>query len=161
MAVPMPMTQSITPDKQRRLLLHLKCLFWCLHQMQTRYDLNLVLYSLEHQHIHPEIENSNLGDNVKYVLKHLETEDLLCLSDAMSHLPDSVGSQDILEKHLEMGHYVQTLRSFNQIRDESYGIITSITPPQLRGLFYTCDGHLVESPFAPSDVRVILGTYVV
>ena len=156
----MPITQSITSEYQRRLLLHLKCLFWCLHQRQARYNLNLVLHSLEHQHTHPEIENSNLGDNLKFILEHLDPPNLTCLGQAISQLHESVGSQDISEKYFEIGHYIQTLSPFNHIGEESYGIITSITP-QLRGLFLSPEGDLALSPFAPSDIRIIFGTYIV
>ena len=96
-------------NDRKKLLLHLKCLLWCLHQMQTRYDLNLVLYSLEHFHIHPEISDSNLGDNLDYILSNIDSEDALRLGDALCHLPESVGSLDMDDQHYEMGHYIQTL----------------------------------------------------
>lgn len=149
-----------TVQHRRKLLHHLKCLFWCLNQMQTRYNVNLVLYSLERQSIHPEIFDSNLGDNLKYLMENLEPEDLDRMGGAMRHLSESIGSLDMADKHFEMGHYVQSLEDFGPITAGSYGIISSITP-QLRGLFYLEGGHLIEAPFAPSDVRVIFGTYIV
>ncbi len=150
---------SMVQDR-RKLLLHLKCLLWCLHQMHTRYDLNLVLYSLEHHYIHPEIKDSNLGDNLVYILKHIDSEDAHRLSEALGPLPQSVASMDIGDKHFEMGHYIQSLEDFGPITADSYGVITCITP-QLRGLFYLDGGGLMESAFAPSAIRVIFGTYIV
>lgn len=147
-------------ENSRKLLLHLKCLFWCLHQMQTRYDLNLVLYSFEHKLTHPEIADSNLGDNVGYLLEHVGPEDISRLCDALRNLPETVSSQDTSEKHFEIGHYMQAINKFGTIPDGSYGVISSITP-QLRGLFYVDQEKLVEVPFAPKDIQVIFGTYIV
>lgn len=147
-------------NERKKLLLHLKCLLWCLHQMQTRYDLNLVLYSLEHFRIHSEIRDSNLGDNLNYILSYIDPEDALRLGDALRHLPESIGSLDMGEQHYEVGHYIQSLDDFGTITAGAYGVITAITP-QFRGLFYLDGGHLMQSEFAPSDVRVIFGTYIV
>jgi hypothetical protein len=152
------LVQSV--QQRRKLLLHLKCLFWCLNQLQTRYNVNLVLYSLEHLSVHPEIADSNLGDNVRYLLDHLDLEDITRLSGAMGHLAHSIGSVDIDDKHFEVGHYIQSVEDFGPITAGAYGIIAAITP-QLRGLFYLDGGHLMEVPFAPSDIRVIYGTYII
>jgi hypothetical protein len=147
-------------SQRRILLLHLKCLLWCLHQMQPRYNLNVVLYSIEHGDLHPEVRDSNLGDNLAYLLAHLDPEDLGRLGESVADLGRSVGSMDIGDKHFEMGHYIQALNDFGPITAGSYGVITAITP-QLRGLFHFDGDHLYEAPFAPSDVRVIFGTYIV
>lgn len=146
--------------QRRKLLLHLKCLFWCLNQMQTRYDLNLVLYSLEHRTAHPEILDSNLGDNVSFLLEHLEPEDLGRMAEAMRHLPDSLDQVEYADKQFILGHYVQALCDFGPITEGTYGIISTLVPT-LHGLFLVEGGHLFESPFEPDDVRVIFGTYVV
>lgn len=146
-------------QQRRKMLHHLKCLFWCLNQMQPRYNVNLVLYSLEHLAVHPEIADSNLGDNVRYLLDNLEYEDLSRLGMALRHLVESAGSIDMDDKHFEVGHYIQALEDFGPITAGAYGITAAITP-QLRGLFYL-EGHLMEAPFAPADVRVIYGTYIV
>ena len=147
---------------ERRLLLHLKCLVWCLHQMQTRYDLNLVLYSLEHHQLHPGLNDSNLGDNVAYLLDHLQDEDLGRVGGAMTRLPETVGSADVADKHFEIGHYIQAVHDFGPIQRGMYGIISSISPT-LHGLFLV-DGenhHLIEAAFDAADVRTIFGTYVI
>ncbi len=151
---------TLVIEHRRRLLHHLKALFWCLHQMQTRYDLNLVLYSLEHRQLHTEIRDSNLGDNLAFLMEHLEPEDLGHVADAIRLLPDSIGSMDIMDNHFEIGHYIQANRGFNQVCDGEYGIIAQISP-QLRGLFYCGDGHVALLPFDPSGVRCIFGTYIV
>ncbi|MCL5271026.1 MAG: hypothetical protein M1457_10885 [bacterium] len=147
-------------QRRRKFLLHLKCLLWCVHQMHTRYDLNLVLYSLEHESVHPEIKDSNLGDNLAHILDHLEPEDVARLSQALARLPESIGAMDIGDKHFEIGHYIQALQGFGPITEGAYGVITAITP-QLRGLFYLEGARLIEAPFAPSAIRVIFGTYIV
>jgi hypothetical protein len=149
-----------TVSQRRKLLLHLKCLFWCLNQMQTRYNVNLVLHSLEHESIHPEIIDSNLGDNLRYLKDNLDPEDLERIGGSMRHLSQSMVALDMDEKHFEVGHYIQSLNDFGPITAGTYGVIAAVTP-QLRGLFYLDGGHLIEAPFAPSDVRVIFGTYLV
>jgi hypothetical protein len=157
-------SSSILADsvqQRRRLLLHLKCLVWCLHQMQVRYDLNLVLYSLEHRSIHSEIANSNLGDNLTYLLEHLESGDCERLSHALGNITETVGSLDVGDKHFEMGHYLQALNDFGPVPAGAYGIISNITP-QLRGLFFVDrTGQLIERTFSPADIRTIFGTYIV
>lgn len=142
-------------------MLHLKCLVWCLHQVTQRYDRNLVLYSLEHRRVHPEIADSNLGDNVAYILQHLPGEDLPIVASVIQGLNDSVAEQDISDKHFSIGHYLQAQADFGPVRAGSYGIISAITP-QLRGLFYNDEtGRIGEVPFGPSNVGVIFGTYIV
>jgi hypothetical protein len=145
---------------RRQMLLHLKCLIWCLHQMQTRYDLNLVLYSIERRAVHPEIRDSNLGDNLSFLLEHLEPADLDRLSAALHRLPLTTGSLDTGDLHFEIGHYIQAVRDFGPIRRGDYGVIARISP-QLRGLFYLDGAHLIEAPFESADVRTIFGTYII
>jgi hypothetical protein len=69
---------------------------------------------------------------------------------------------DLTDKHLEIGHYIQSTRGFGPIRASAYGIISSISP-RPTGLFLLesdCP-RLIESPFAPEDVRTIFGTYII
>lgn len=152
------LTQAV--QQRRKLLLNLKCLFWCLNQMQTRYDLNLVLYSLEHMLIHPEVRDSNLGDNLAYLIEHLPPEDLARVAGAMEHLPESEGQVELGDKSFCLGHYIQALTDFGPIAEGSYGIIATVTP-KLRGLFLVDGERLHESQFEPDQVRVIFGTYIV
>ncbi len=81
------MMSAVATEQRRKILHHLKALVWCLHQMQTRYDLNLVLYSLDHHEIHPEICESNLGDNLAYLVGHLGPEDQVRLSETVRRCP--------------------------------------------------------------------------
>ena len=129
--------------------------------MQTRYDLNLVISSLERQSVHPEISDSNLGDNVHYLLEHVgDPVDLGRIGEALEKLPSTIGSLDLDDKHFEIGHYVQAIHGFEQIQAGSYGVISCITP-RMRGLFWVGEGQMVESPFDPDDIRVIFGTYII
>lgn len=144
---------------QRQVLLNLKCLFWCVHQMGQQYNLNLVMHSLERRILHPELANSHLGDNIAFLLENVSEEDTEAVSDALAAMRASRAAIDIDDKHFEVGHYVQAIESFGPIAEESYGIICSVTP-DMRGLFYLEGGHLMEAEFAPSDVRVIFGTYI-
>lgn len=146
--------------QRRKLLHHLKCLFWCLNQMQTRYDLNLVLYSLEHRNIHPEIRDSNLGDNVAYLIDFFESEDLSRLAEAMRHLPETIGQVEWADKQFIVGHYIQSLEDFGPITPGCYGVIVALSPA-LHGLFLVDGDHLFESPFDSEQVRVIYGTYII
>ena len=147
-------------QRTRKILLNLKCLFWCLHQMQTRYDLNLVLQSLERRSVHREISDSNLGDNVAFLIDHFELGDLQRLSAAIQHLPESISTMDIEEKHFEIGHYIQSLEDFGPIKAETYGVISRISP-QLRGLFLLDGEHLIDTPIPPASTQTIFGTYIV
>jgi hypothetical protein len=149
-----------TVRQRRKMLLHLKCLFWCLNQMQTRYDLNLVLYSLEHQQVHLEILDSNLGDNVEFLIENFEREDLSRLARSMRHLPDNLGEVEYADKKFIMGHYIQAIEDFGPITAGTYGIISSLLP-NLQGLFLVDGDHLFQTPFQPNDVRIIFGTYIV
>lgn len=146
-------------QQRRKVLLNLKCLFWCLHELEQSYNLNVVLHSIERRSLHPDIADSHLGDNLNYLMETLEEDDLPRIEDALSHTAQSRSWIDVADKHFEIGHYVQALKSFGPIAEDSYGIISSITP-ELRGLFCVDGIHLMESAFAPSDVRVIFGTYV-
>lgn len=163
MATSMEPTRVRVADQlrqRRKLLHHLKCLFWCLNQMQTRYDLNLVLYSLEHRNIHPEIRDSNLGDNVAFLIENFEPEDLSRLAGAMRHLPETVGQVEIADKQFILGHYIQAVDDFGPITPGCYGVIVALSP-SMHGLFLVDGNHLFESPFHAEQVRVIYGTYIV
>lgn len=144
---------------QRKALLNLKCLFWCIHQLHRQYNVNLAVHSLERGALHPDVANSHLGDNLEYLLETFDEEDIPRLAHALERMSESRSSIDVGEKHFEIGHYVQSVAGFGTIAEGAYGIICSVTP-DLRGLFYLEGGHLMESVFAPSDVRVIFGTYV-
>ena len=153
-------TLSPVDERHKRLLLHLKCLFWCLHEMQVQYDLNLAIYSLERHTLHPALADSNLGDNLAFLIEHLGEGDLARVRSAVSHVRESIGSRDIANKHFELGHYIQSTHSSGPVAAGSYGVIVAISP-QLRGLFCLEGGHLIESSFEPSGVRTIFGTYIV
>lgn len=144
---------------QRQVLLNLKCLFWCVHQLGQQYNLNLVLHSLERHHIHPELADSHLGDNIAFLLENISQDDIETICRALAGMRLSRAAMDVDDKHFEMGHYIQAIAGFGPIAEDSYGIICSITP-DLCGLFYLEGGHLMEHEFAPSDVRVIFGTYI-
>ena len=151
---------AVAIEHRRKLLHHLKALVWCLHQMQTRYDLNLVLYSLERRAIHSEIADSNLGDNLAFLLEHLSGEDLIRLGRTLRQLPESITSMDILDNHFEIGHYIQCRVGFGPVEEGQYGIISQISP-QLRGLFHGKGNRLHDVAFDPSMVRCIFGTYII
>lgn len=158
----MPMT-PLRPGnavlKRRSALLHLKSLFWCLHQLSRQYNANLVEHSLIRRSLHPDLEGSNLGDNLQYLIETFDEVDLHHILQALHYQAESRAAMDVSEKHFEIGHYVQGETSFGPIAEGSYGIICSITP-QLRGLFYLDGESLMTYAFAPSDVRVIFGTYI-
>lgn len=156
---PMPTTPMQAGQQRRQVLLNLKCLFWCLENMGRRYDLNLVKHSLELNYLHRDLEDSNLGDNLQFLMEHLEEPDRHRILEALESMEKSRPSIDVGEKHFEIGHYLQTEYDFGPIAAGSYGIICSVTP-QLRGLFYFDGPHLMECAFAPSNVRTIFGTYI-
>jgi hypothetical protein len=155
----MPTTPMQAGQQRRQVLLNLKCLFWCLENMGRQYDLNLVKHSLELNYLHRDLEDSNLGDNLQFLMEHLSEPDRIHILESLDRMAASRPSIDVGEKHFEVGHYVQAEYDFGPIADGSYGIITSVTP-ELRGLFYFDGPHLMESVFAPSNVRIIFGTYI-
>lgn len=146
-------------QQRRQVLLNLKCLFWCLENMGRRYDMNLVKHSLELNYLHRDLEDSNLGDNLQFLMDCLEQADRQRILEALDHMAESRASVDVGEKHFEIGHYLQTEYDFGPIAAGSYGIICSVTP-QLRGLFYLDGPSLMETEFAPSNVRTVFGTYI-
>lgn len=148
-----------TDQVDRKVLLNLKCLFWCIHELRQQYNLNLTLHTLEQGRLHPDLVDSHLGDNLSFLMETFEGDDLARLRHGLERITESRASIDVGDKHFEVGHYVQATGSFGPIAEESYGVICSVTP-ELRGLFYLEGGHLMESAFAPSDVRVIFGTHV-
>jgi len=94
-----------------------------------------------------------------FLLEHFDPEDLERLQSALSHIMESRDSIEVGDKEFMVGHYVQAVDDFGPIAADSFGIICSVTP-ELRGLFLLDGAHLMESPFAPANVRVIFGTYV-
>lgn len=156
----MLMQTGQTPgQQQRQVLLNLKCLFWCLHEMGQQYNLNLVLHSLERRTIHSDIADSHLGDILDFILLTYGDDGIECIQSGLKRMADSRSAMDIEGRHFEVGHYIQATDDFGPIAEGAYGIICSVTP-QLRGLFFLDDHHLMESSFAPSNVRVIFGTYI-
>lgn len=143
---------------RRQVLLHMKCLFWCLHEHGRRYNQNLAMHSLDRRRLHPDVADSHLGDNLQFLIDHIEAEGLTRIQDAIGRVGDSRAAMDIGAMHFEIGHYVQAVKSFGPIAEGAQGIISSVTP-ELRGLFLLEGSHVMESAFAPSDVRVIFGTY--
>ncbi|MBI3735835.1 hypothetical protein HY256_04900 [Candidatus Sumerlaeota bacterium] len=146
-------------QEQRQVLLNLKCLFWCLHEMRQHYNLNLALHSIERRVVHPDLANSHLGDILEFLLHTFSEDELERIQASLILMSESKSAVDVDDKHFEIGHYVQAVDDFGPIAEGAYGIICSVTP-QLRGLFYLEEGHLMESAFAPSDARVIFGTYI-
>jgi hypothetical protein len=144
---------------QRKILLNLKCLFWCLHEIRQNYNFNVVVHSLERGVIHPDIVDSHLGDNLEYLLESFAPEDVARIRQSLTRMMDSRTSLDIDGRNFTVGHYIQAMDDFGSIAAGSYGIISSITP-QMRGLFLLEGTHLREEVFAPSNVRIIFGTYV-
>lgn len=159
MATLMRLSETTSRD-QRRVLLHLKSLFWCLHEMGGHYNLNLALHSLDRRALHPDVANSHLGDNLEYLLSVFGEGDTARLQDALRRMTDSKAGVDIDGKHFEIGHYIQALEDFGPIVEGAYGIICSVSP-RLNGLFLLDGPHLLQTPFAPSNVRTIFGTYAI
>ena len=154
-----PTTPTQPRQLRRQVLLNLKCLFWCLHELGQQYSLNLVLHSLERGYLHPDLADSHLGDNLEFLTTTFSGKDIERITHALGSMGRSRTSIDVGEKHFEVGHYVQAMSGFGPIAEGSYGIICAVTP-ELRGLFYIEDTDLMESAFAPSDARVIFGTYI-
>lgn len=144
---------------ERKILLNMKCLFWCLHEMDQQYNLNLTLYSLDRKALHPDIELSHLGDNLDYLIHNLEPDDIARVQEALARIGASKSSMTISDRQFIIGHYVQAIDDFGPIAAGSYGVISAITP-ELRGLFLLEGRRVMESSFAPSNVRIIFGTYI-
>lgn len=143
---------------ERKILLNLKCLFWCLHELDQQYNLNLTLHSLETKSPHADIQRSHLGDNLDYLIHALEPEELDRIQTALARIGASKSAMTIGDRQFIIGNYIQAVDDFGPIAAGSYGVISSITP-EMRGLFLLDGNILMESIFAPSNVRIIFGTY--
>ena len=112
-------TMSAEPGQsQRQVLLNMKCLLWCLLQMSRQYSTNLALHSLEAGELHADIQDSNLGDNLQFLIDTFGRADRDRIIDALGPMAGSQASVDIGGKHFEVGHYVQALKSFGPIAEE-------------------------------------------
>jgi hypothetical protein len=152
-------TEQAPRHRERQVLLNLKCLFWCLHELRRQYSLNLALHTLERGVMHPDVANSHLGDNLQFLLASYGEEEREKIRQALLAMIGSRTSVDVDDKHFEVGHYIQAADDFGAIAEGSRGIIASVTP-RLLGLFYLDDASLMLSEFAPSNVGVIFGTYI-
>lgn len=144
----------------RKLLLHMKSLVWCLNKAQQHYNLTLITASLENGTVIDALRDTNLGDNLAYLLSALtDRRDIQTLIGCLKRVPASSPARQINDMHYEVGHYLQTLEDVNNVPKGSYGII-SFLGDRIKGLFYVENTGLVETVISTSNVRVIYGTRV-
>jgi hypothetical protein len=144
----------------RKLLLHVKSLVWCLNKAQQHYNLGLITVSLESGKVIDVLRDTNLGDNLAYLLSTLtDRRDIETLIGCLRRVPDSAAARHINDMHYEVGHYLQTLEDVDNVPRGSYGII-SFLGGKIKGLFYVENKGLVETVISPSSVKIIYGTIV-
>ncbi len=144
----------------RKLLLHIKSLVWCLNKAQQHYNLTLITASLENGRVIDALRDTNLGDNLAYLLSTLtDRRDIQTLIGCLQRVPASTSARQIDDMHYEVGHYLQTLEDVDDVPGGSYGII-SFLGGKLKGLFYVENKGLVETVISTSNVRVIYGTRI-
>jgi hypothetical protein len=144
----------------RKLLLHIKSLVWCLNKAQQQYNVTLMTASLENGSVIDALRDTNLGDNLAYLLSTLPPgRDIQTLIGCLRQVPASAPAHHIGEMHYEVGHYLQTLENVNNVPKGSYGII-SFLGDQTKGLFYVEKKGLVETLITWPSVKVIYGTRI-
>jgi len=144
----------------RDLFLHLKSLIWCLNKNGDRYNLKMILDSLNARHIPESIQMTPLGRNLTYLIHELSTRGgVQPLLKTLRKIRSSETGQKTPEGEIELGQYLQTTRDLDELPPGTFGVI-SFLGPIMRGLFYLEDRGLVEKPVTLSQVRVLPGTTI-
>lgn len=141
-----------------KLFWHIKCLVRCLRWDCEKYDIGLIVSSLEKRNVSPDIADSPLGKNIKYILENLADGDIKTL---LKSLKDVSPRKAVLAKALreqdEVGNYVKAVKGAKSVPPESYGIIFKKTD-KLFGLFLdSSTDTLFIKEVVLSDVNFIPG----
>jgi hypothetical protein len=157
----------------QRVLLHIKSLVWCLSKASQRYNLSLIVACLSERRVLDPLRNTNLGDNLTYLLSALKhPQDLQVLVSCLQELPKSQSQLRMEKQQYEIGHYLEALEDLTPpcagvpVPKGSYGIISWLKEPavplgrHIRGLFYVEESGLIETIIEPQQVRVIYGTMI-
>ena len=145
----------------RDLMLHLKSLLWCLAKDSKRYNLNLIMDSLNSRQVPESIQRTPLGRNLLFLIDELACcggfPDVL---SALKKIPKCECSIDTLMGPIEMGQYLVTIKKIEQLPVGSYGVISFISKDRLMGLFYSEGAGIVEKKFKMDQIKIIKGTLI-
>ncbi len=150
----------------RDLLLHLKSLIWCLNKDRKRYNLRLILDSLNARHVPESIQSAPLGQNLNYLIQNLAPQGSL---QTLVHSLHRIRKSDVKSEgalgDLELGHYLKTKRAVEEIPPGSYGVVSFLGNVidglnVINGLFYVEGRGLMEKTISPEQVDVIFGTTI-
>jgi hypothetical protein len=142
------------------LMLHLKSLVWCLASHKHRYNLRLVLDSLNARHVPESIQGTTLGQNLNYLIFELnnrgELHGLLITLQKIEKSKSSINKGTVV---LELGQYIRAEVAFNGIPKGSFGVISFIDT-EVFGLFYIEGKGLVERIIKMKLIKIIRGTFI-
>ena len=144
----------------RDLLLHLKSLIWCLNKDRERYNLRLILDSLNARHVPESVQSAHLGQNLNYLIQSLASQgSLQTLVHSLRRIRKSEVESAGALGDIELGHYLKTKKAMEDIPRGSYGVV-SFLGKAIHGLFYVEGRGLVERTVNPNQVDVIFGTTI-
>jgi hypothetical protein len=144
----------------QKILLHIKSLLWCSTKAGQQYNLGLITASLSEGRVLESLQNTNLGDNLAFILSILKRpKDRRTLIACLEALPKSSCQVEVGREKYEIGHYLQALEDLASVPKGSYGLISRLNK-RIRGLFYVEGSGLIETTIKPEQVRVIYGTTI-
>ena len=154
------MNQTTTKWDYRKFFLNLKTLIWCLNRASTKYHLPMVIEALERRAIPKALEETNLGDNIAYLLEVLDTRrEIKDLIEALRHSSASLPCLDCSGEHLELPHYLRAARPLGEaVPPGTFGLAINLQPDHLEALFYCSDKGFTPISIKLDDVELLYGT---
>jgi len=144
----------------KRFLLHIKALVWCLHRVCQKYNLTTVIESLKEGKIHPSLVDTNLGENIKYIIDNIENEnDIQKLIQYLNDVPKhKVGLSNLLKNDDEVGYYIKSLEQIGDVPPGCFGVVMK-SNSNLEVIFYLDKEGLIKKIVKPDQIELIPGTY--
>lgn len=145
----------------RDLMLHLKSLLWCLSKDSKRYNLNLIMDSLNSRQVPESIQRTPLGRNLIFLI-----DELTCcggfpsLLSALRKIPQSECCIDTPLGQIEMGQYLTNIENIEDLPAGCYGVASFTSKDCLMGLFYCEGAGIVEKKFNLAQIKLIEGTLI-
>jgi len=144
----------------RDLMLHLKSLLWCLNKDRERYNLRVILDSLNARHVPVSIQGTPLGNNLNFLIYELNARGGIDpLLDVLQNISTSNQklARDCVE--IEVGQYLKTLKPIEDVPAGSCGVICFLGKT-IQGLFYVENLGLRKKDIILDQVKVIYGTFI-
>lgn len=143
----------------KKILLHIKALVWCLHRVCQKYNLELIIESLKHGKVHPEIFKTNLGENVQYIIDNLDKKDIPELIKSLRDVNKRrMNLLNLTKEDDEIGYYIKSTEQIEELPPQSYGIVIKKNN-DLEILFFNNDVGLVTKDVEKSQIEIVSGTF--